>query len=363
MFGNLKKIKISKYFLLFILYTVVLFVSPFLEQISKYNSVVVVLFAIMSISLLWDKNIMNIAIFIFFLLFPVLLFKPSSFLYFIYDYLNVLIVVLILDITARKAYLKRYEYKLVTYFYLAYIVAFLILLGNSTFYSETNRYLGLMKGSNLSSLFIISILVYIVEYYKNKKTILGLLCFSYFIFFICSYFCKTRSIFFFLPYLFLLTKEYSKSLCLFTVLIITFIASVYWQELINIFRFQEDASFLTRLEIYTFIFDQIKQGYFLLPNGFNACNEVSMKYVGEAGFTPHNDFLRYYYDWGVIWIIFLGYIVGKCYIIYQSSSFKKELITIFIFLLSNALHNTLFIPYVWLPIFFVLILLKQKQEN
>ena len=45
------------------------------------------------------------------------------------------------------------------------------------------------------------------------------------------------------------------------------------------------------------------------------------------------------------------------------SSLKKGIICIFIFLSSNALHNTLFIPYVWLPIFFILILLKQKESR
>lgn len=362
MFGNLKKKGVSRAFFVFLFYAIVLFVSPFIN-ISTYNSIVVVFFSIILFFLFIDEKNIRIAISLFCLLFPILLFNPSSYLYFIYDYLNILLILLILDISQRKAYLKQNECRIIVRFFLLYVVLFLILIEKSSFYNEYGRYSGLMNGSNLSSVVIISILIYIIEYYRVRKMSLWLLCFSFFVFFVCSYFCKTRSILFFLPYLFFLSNKYSKYLCLCFIVIIIGVISTYWQEVIDIFRLQEDASFFTRLEIYTYIFERIKQGYFILPNGFNACNEVSIKYTGAEGFTPHNDFLRYYFDWGIILIFFLIYFVRKCYAIYKFSSLKKGIICIFIFLSSNALHNTLFIPYVWLPIFFILILLKQKESR
>jgi hypothetical protein len=156
--------------------------------------------------------------------------------------------------------------------------------------------------------------------------------------------------------------KYSKNIIYFLIAII--ISTLYFSSdiLLGDFRIEKDPSLLTRIDMYEYIFQGIHKAYYFFQHGFNASIIDIENFIGEEKYPIHNDFLRYLYDWGVIWLIFL-YFFFKQIVSLKKLGLKFDFYLILLFVFSNLLHNTLFSFYIWIPLLFYLLLKKKRIFN
>lgn len=226
-----------------------------------------------------------------------------------------------------------------------------------------NRYNGIFASGNSSSntFMVLSILFW--EFFKCLRTnriITKLVLIGLILAFLAYIFTsQTRSLLIALPYwLYQFTLLYGKKIILWIVVILSFSTSAYLiATLQEKLRITEDASFLTRTYLYEAEIDGIIDNYIIIPHGAHRAWELAIDVTMDDEFSPHNDFLRYLYDWGGGFIIILVIFYRKI---------KKRVgydINICLFLLAQSscmLHNMWFLPIVWLP---VLIIFNLKNYN
>lgn len=175
--------------------------------------------------------------------------------------------------------------------------------------------------------------------------------------------CGTRSLLFFIPYwmyqlwMYLQTVKYRKLVL--SVVCLVFVAAIHTLLMLleAKLRFQEgESSMTTRATLYLVLIDEIKNSYFVLPNGVHSAHRLIVDFTQNDEFSPHNDWLSYLYDWGAIFLVFL-------YSMYRKLRFdiNLEFLLILLGLSSVALHNMLFSMYVWIP--FTIILLARNNEK
>ena len=170
---------------------------------------------------------------------------------------------------------------------------------------------------------------------------------------------KTRSLFFIIPYFLYQSYRYTNKFWFYTgVIICLVIGGIYLNSLFHNLRIKEDGSTITRSFLYKKILAGIYENDVVIPHGSNASNSLAKILTKNMGFSPHNDFLRYLYDWGVYFFVVLIYFVSM---VKKRVKINLNMMCILLALASCALHNIMFLPAVWIP--FSIILCLNKHDN
>lgn len=263
-------------------------------------------------------------------------------------------IVVSLKITLNKVITTK-DLKYLFTLIIAFVICSILVSFDNNCYSD-NRYNGLLHSTNISSSVFSLFLVLLWEIIRNydrkqSKSIFPiiLICFLY-----MAMISKTRTLFFFLPYwIYCAYKIYSKR-CVNILIMISFLyLSIYSMLILKEFRLQEDGSSVTRVYLYQNLLTEIINNYIIVPHGSGMANKLTTILTDSDNFPTHNDFLKYLYDWGIIFIILVIYIIRL---------FKnKSLLNLKVFLVTVCwttcgLHNFLFMPLSW---FLYLLILNQ----
>ena len=152
---------------------------------------------------------------------------------------------------------------------------------------------------------------------------------------------------------------YGKKILFISVLLGLGFSGVTLIYLQNHARFEEDASYMTRAAIYEIQINGILSNYIVIPHGANAAYSMVRNFTNDVNFSAHNDILRYLYDWGVVFIYIIGYIIRK---FKKQKLFNLNFTLIILAYMGFALHNLLFLPYVWIPFIFLIVILTNHSK-
>ena len=204
------------------------------------------------------------------------------------------------------------------------------------------RFIGFFKYGNLSASIVSILCVLYWEtfnlLYKNAKRKTVVLFFLPYWIYQIYLFCGKRIFF---------------AMSVFGVALVSF---SLFDELKVVLRINEDASFLTRESLSIFLLDGIRENYFIFPHGARKSTDFFQTFFNDESLTPHNDFLRYYYDWGFAFLLLILFMFND---LKKRKCFDFGFIFISLGYCSFALHNMLFLPYLLLPYLFILIIKKQ----
>lgn len=301
----------------------------------------------------------NIAITILLLL-PLYLFTSSGFFSFVSDCIKLFLIFSCVD-AFENFNLSSRQGRILADLLLCYAILFLICACFPSFYTDgAGRYRGLFYGGNLSSSVIMLIIAFILEYYKGTKsqvyvTIISLACFL-----VALFLCNTRTVFFVIPYLLWIYKEsinFKKAwpiVLIFTLVAVRMVMQNTETLSSDLRLSTEESSYLTRLYLYEEEFNGIRDAYYVLPHGSGACIEFIQKITHDNTYSPHNDLLSYWYDWGFIWFLVLIYVYKKIKKFVIPIGFGWGSLYLFIFMMSCSLHNILMYINLWLPIVFIM---------
>lgn len=352
------------YFLVLLLFAIL----PF--NLSAYNYVINTFFVTVLWLLFPQKKIIKYGVIIFITLLFLLAFtfKSSNWYYIFFDL--VIIVFLLQIINLKQNYqLTIHESNRFELMIIIWIIALITVSFFKDFYNiENGRFLGLTGGSNLTSSIFASFIIFILIKHKqysllSRQLILLIVTIIYgYILFLT----KSRTFLFVIPFL---LYNYSKLFGFYRVLfllgIITFILSfINYNEILSKLRLggEKNYSTITRLSIYITMFDEIKSSFFIIPHGFNADNiflDARMNYNGEHSHTVHNDFLKYWYNYGLLFFIFIYFWYKKIKFRFDSYFEKGTVLLVFIV---NALQNTLFSLYLLIPLLYIIMEMKRKEH-
>lgn len=345
-------------------YIILLIFTKLLSNISQYNAIVYAVFCMLFFLLIRYNLFLKSFFTIISLIIAIFSYTNNS--HILYICIDIAIVYFILSIFPLYDSIKfsRKHIKLLNYLSLSILLLSLLASFNPSNYTNLGgdvRFLGFFKYGNLSaSIVAILCIVYWesfkILYNRKRKTIL-VLTLSFFLIYI--FLCKTRSLLFFAPYY--IYQFYSvfgkKVFYSFSIIIVFIVSFSIYEELKALLRIEEDASFSTREGLYILLIEGIKENYVVFPHGSRSSTDLVESYFNDSSLTPHNDFLRYLYDWGVALIILLYIIINE---FKRRHCFNFNNILITLGYSSFALHNMLFLPYVFLPYLFILILLRYK---
>jgi hypothetical protein len=288
----------------------------------------------------------------------------KNILYFFYD---IFVIYVIFSSITTFAILRvsKKECKYILYFWHLYIILYLLGSINPSFYSNFesmgSRYMGITAGANLSSSIIMIGIIYIWEYYKkNEKKINISWLIVVLIFILIVYISKSRTLLFLLPYLiyqvkFLKNKTF---IVLAIIIFLTIFLPVYIDTITQAIRLIEDSSFNTRLSIYNFFWELIKNDFYITPHGSGSSRTIMQYLVGDNRYPIHNDLLKYWYEWGLFFFMIIFFIIKRLRVYLTLNN-----ILIFLFVLSTSLHNILFSVYIWLPIIGIFALQRMTRDN
>lgn len=233
--------------------------------------------------------------------------------------------------------------------------------GAYEFVDGENRYNGVFVSGNTSACMFLIVEILLWEKLKcskyNKILVVGfgLAFFAY------VFASQTRTMFFALPYWgYQLYKVFGKKITITASILSLPVLGFVFAYFVEHARLEEDASYMTRVSIYAIQLSGIWENYIVIPHGSEEAVRLVRNEVKTDNFSPHNDFLAYTYNWGIFFLIILFYFYKK---FRQYRLFNLNNILILIAYSGFALHNLLFLPYVWLPLIFVFIQDKQIQFN
>ncbi len=360
-------IKESKLNFFIFLYSFLLLLSLLLDRgISDYGYLLPPIFASFSIFLYFSNKAIGELVVIFASFALVYIVAPTNLLFGILISLNVFLVLRLIDI-AKMPIPSRilYNYYIIC---IIYICLNIVLSFSSYFYEDTesHRFIGAFKSINSTQSIILLMLIFCLEYIKSqnisitkRKTFIILFIFIYLYFLNIS---KTRTNLFLIPYIIYNICLYFNKKHIFVILIlfilyITLINTLLIDKLFETYRIGSDSSLETRQNLYDAIFYKLKQNNYILPLGFNKATEYTQAITENSNFSAHNDFLRYWLEWGGLFFIFILLLFLRL-----KSFFKKNInnICILLFFISCGLHNILIAPHVLIPLFFILCLYNNK---
>lgn len=356
-------------FIIVLVYFVILFLNMVIDKMSSYGYIQSMVFSVVFFFCNNKKdNIRNIILTIVLLL-PVLLFSRSNFLYYINDSLTLFLVLSCID--AFKIFsLSEKQSRIVSAVLLIYAILFLVCTIFPSFYDgEEGRYRGLFGGVNISSSVIVLIIAYLLEFFKGKRLQFVVYVIAFACFLVSLFLCNTRSVFFVVPFLLWLYKGNInfKKAWPFILLIVTIggylIVSNSASMLEDLRLSEEDTSYLTRAFLYEKEFEGISQNYYIKPHGFNACITFVKNLTDNDSFSPHNDLLAYWYDWGLAWLITLVILFVRIRRYVKSIDFKYGSILLFFFVVSCALHNVMLNICIWIPLILIMWRARIIRDN
>lgn len=361
-----KKKKERSAFLIALLYGLILIASMALpETLSNYNA-----FLYLAYCLMFPFYRLNAKVYVFSAIFAIIvgLFSVISDCKVMYIAIDAGIIFYLLasmDLI-DSIYIKQRLRKII----IAVLTILLILSVLNTFnpeaYAEIDgdvRYTGIFIWGNTSACMfaILSILFWklLSPTMKptGKKILVICLTLSLVIYYFAS---QTRTLLFVIPYwIYQLFVLFRKQMIFFSLLTAITMSGPIIGYLEENSRMEEDSSYITRSGLYLAQIAGIWDNYVVIPHGANCANDLVYSLTGDTGFSPHNDFLRYTYDWGIVFI-FIVFYISK--IIKKYKKINIEIILIFIGYSGFALHNLLFLPYVWIPLIFILMISETRQS-
>ena len=348
----MKRIEISRLFVFMVVYLFILVIAAVLPiSISHFNYVFLVVFTCLSFLLFpYYKTFLQLLFWgpIFILLY---LFQPErSFLYCVNDILIILCLLHFVYVS-QKTYIAFDELKFLRTCLWLYIGMTMIFSFFPSFYNDEGRFLGLMKGVNLSASVSMMLLILIWEIQKKIHESWLILILLFIILLYCCYVYKTRTLFLVLPYFLYQFRAFFRMRHILAIIsVISVIAVInYWEQLVDLLRLTNDSSYITRMSLYLYMFDLLKDSYFVVPHGFNAATSLVVKYTGVDNYSVHNDLLRYLFDWGILFLLFLV-ILFKKILCHQKMNFYLIFLSVF----ALSFHNMLFSIYIWCPFLLIM---------
>lgn len=247
------------------------------------------------------------------------------------------------------------------------IVSFIYILlylgfsfSSSLYVHENGRYIGLFGSTNVSSSIILFLVIFLSEYNTKMKIFNSIFFISllFLLYIYVFYISKTLSLLFAIPYfIYQYYKLLNNKKAFFFLIILVGIFFIYLLNNNRLsFGYDKKLSYNTRMMIYSMFYEKLVNSYFIIPHGFRSSTDLIQLYTANENYSPHNDFLKYLYDWGIFFIILFIYFIYK--IRYLFSSYKGFLIMLIFF--STALHNMLFSVYTLIPFLFILLLYRYK---
>lgn len=298
-------------------------------------------------------------------LIPVMVISPSSFLSFASDCMTLFLILSFVDAICYFNLTKRQE-KILATVLLGYAIAFIACTLLPSFYnSSTGRYRGLFYSGNISSSVIMIVVFFNMLYYKGSKyqllvNLIGIGCLI-----VALFLCNTRSIVFAIPFILWIFKEEINLKKYWPFVPILFCAGYYFivpnaDTISNDLRLStEESSYLTRAFLYEEEFNQIMDAYLIIPHGSGSCTAFAQRITGNAAFSPHNDIIRYWYDWGILWFVILFYLYKKTKKIAIKYEFGIGALLLFIYIASCGLHNIMLYSNLWMPSIFIIWAIKR----
>lgn len=230
------------------------------------------------------------------------------------------------------------------------------------------RYNGIFGSGNSSSNTFLMLSILFWEFFKRlrknsivTKLVLVVLVLAFLMYVLAS---QTRSMLMALPYwLYQFSLLFGKKTIFSLAIIVVVSASAYLATALQEkLRMTEDASFLTRLQLYETEIEGIVANYVIIPHGAHKAWELAIDLTMNDQFSPHNDFLRFLYDWGIAFILLLIIFYKR---IKKRVGFDVNICLLLLAQSSCLLHNMWFLPIVWLPILIVFNLkcYKRYEQN
>ena len=259
---------------------------------------------------------------------------------------------------------KKRELRFLKYgFFFVYLLSLLGILNPSLYRGEGDelRYEGLFHAINFSaSVFaMLGIAVWEIEKTSRKNTAILLILVAGLLIYIWA--TSTRSLLFALPYwLFQLFRRCNKTVLVTGLVVVgIFFLPLVVDTISSKLRLEEnESSMATRSMLYLRLLSGIMDNYAIIPHGSHSATDMIVRFTGDSRFSPHNDFLTFIYDWGVIFYVFCAMIITR---LRRSTRFSLEFCLILLTLVSCALHNMMFAIYIWIP--FAIILMVRRNEN
>lgn len=216
------------------------------------------------------------------------------------------------------------------------------------------RYAGLFHNINFSANVFAILGVAIWEIQKKESKKMYLLVIVIIGLFLYLFATRTRSLLFTFPYWFYQIYKYSNRKVLFAFVVILLpiglsLSLNYFMERMHLDKV--DSSMTTRALLYDALFSGIIENYTLIPAGSHSATDLAINLTGNEKFTPHNDVLRYIYEWGYVFYFFCLFFFFK---VRRKIKFDGELSLILFVMISFALHNMMLAVYVWIPFIYVL---------
>lgn len=346
--------------IIFTWYIILLIMGLLLAKaFSSYNYVYAAsAFAVLLVAGVWKRNnIKHIAILIVLFTIILLYFRLHNIEYYILDSLNILVFFILLSTISNRISEKTItnSYYLFVLYLFIYFATYLLGINKN---EGTERYLGLMGGTNLSSSIVLFMMCFVCEYLRlNKKLSLFNWSFLLVAYAGIVFITATRSLLLALPY-WLYSFTYlgeNKSIVKKVIIFIFFLGILSFLfinfdigDLETTLRLSKgETSFQTRDFMQLFIFEKLLSNYFIFPSGFHDSLESLSAYLGEKH-PAHNDILSYWNEWGVAFLVF---------ILLFRKSLKKINLRIGLFLIIYAgacLHNLMFSMPLLFPFFMTL---------
>lgn len=342
-----------------LLYFLMVVIVMAINGFGRFNSVPVLFFCLVWICYIRDSRYYLWSLFLSLILSIFSLANGVSLLHICVDILD-------LSFVLGAAYLCnkfRYSRNIIRFasLFMALLLIFSIIgMGFSRLYEYSDgayRYNGIFASGNSSSNTFLVLSIMFWEFFKRirlkgliPKLVLVLLVLAFLAYVFTS---QTRSMLIALPYwMYQFALLFGKKKVLALAILVGLAGSTYLLTVLQEkLRMTEDASFLTRLQLYEAELSGIWDNYIVIPHGAHRAWELAIDVTMDDGFSPHNDFLKYLYDWGLAFILLL-------YVLYKNIKNRVGFdLNICLFLLAQSsclLHNMWFLPIVWLPVLFVL---------
>lgn len=352
---------ISNIFVIFILWCLIIFVQVFFPNSigsAQYNYYLVVVSAFICFYLNPDIKVFLLGI----VFLSVLVLVSKDLIHPLCDFAIFIIIICSLNISLNSNFTSN-ELKATVFMTLLFVLSDLIGLAFPSLYSygvDGLRYNGLLHSKNVTATVFSLCLIAYYEGEKHSSHEKRILLMSVIFFVIMLFFSKTRSLFFFAPYWFVqLLKQFKKYAIFFAIIIVFIITMDAFSYFLSNLRLKEDGSSLTRLNLYKAMIEGIKENYLIIPHGSNAANLLSKYITRSPNFSPHNDILRYIYDWGIMFFVVVGIMFRKV-----TNNYKIDIsfLCLVIGWVSGCLHNIMLLPQTYL-IFMVACNLYFKNNN
>lgn len=285
-------------------------------------------------------------------------------LYGIFDFFTISLVLGCLIIFTQKNIAEKDLKKIQNIYILFYTINLFLLLVPSYYASLEHRFQGIFRTVNLSVsvMSLLGIASWELEKNLNSHTRTKLLIYNFIGLGILIFATRTRTLLFLIPYWLLQTYKFSDKRIFSFILFIAMLifGQTIYESISDRMNFSGDKSTATRASIYEVLIKRILKNYVVIPHGSNESYLYIQKFTRNPNYSSHNDFLRYLYDWGIYFIVFIGYLIR---LFAKNVRLNLEVYLLILAYVPIALHNLLFLPITWIPFCLILHLHPKQYED